>query len=224
MFALALAMQPVAAADLPVQPLYKTQVAAPIFDWTGFYVGGSIGYNRHKTKWWDLGPYNPPASTYNLTASSVIFGLHAGYNWHSENFVLGVETDISYSRARERGIWGIDIPVETKAQFLGTTRLRAGVAADRTLFYVTGGVAYSNSKSSWGPVPSGTWSRSGWNLGWVAGGGVEHALSDPRWTIRLEGLYLDFRKYGARSWDPDDYPLDVKYTDLIVRAALNYRY
>jgi outer membrane immunogenic protein len=34
------------AADLPVRaPVYKAPVMVPVYDWTGFYVGGNVGYS-----------------------------------------------------------------------------------------------------------------------------------------------------------------------------------
>jgi outer membrane immunogenic protein len=35
-----------AAADLPVAPVYRALVAvAQVYNWTGFYLGGNIGYS-----------------------------------------------------------------------------------------------------------------------------------------------------------------------------------
>ena len=38
------------AADLPVKgPVYKAPVVAPIYNWTGFYIGGDGGYSWEKS-------------------------------------------------------------------------------------------------------------------------------------------------------------------------------
>ena len=76
-------------------------------------------------------------------------GGQVGVNWQYNNFVLGVEGDGSFVD------WGPPSAV-------GTARLRGGVALDRFMFYGTGGVALQDFN----------------DVGWVAGGGAEYALTD----------------------------------------------
>jgi outer membrane immunogenic protein len=35
---------PALAADLGTKPIYKAPVLAPVFSWTGWYIGGNAGY------------------------------------------------------------------------------------------------------------------------------------------------------------------------------------
>src|SRR5579872_2671205 len=86
------------AADLPA----KAPVYDPIYDWTGFYVGGNVGYswgNSNST----LSLIDPGAgTTLNSTAikfhmDGVIGGGQIGYNWQRERWVFGLEADIQGS-------------------------------------------------------------------------------------------------------------------------------
>jgi high affinity Mn2+ porin len=55
-----------AAADLPASMSIKAPVRAAIYDWTGFYVGGQVGYGQG-----DFGPGT------NAIASQAVFFLTA---------------------------------------------------------------------------------------------------------------------------------------------------
>jgi outer membrane immunogenic protein len=112
---------PALAADLPVKaPVYKA-VAPEIFSWTGFYVGGNIGYSwgRGDTDFTETTsgtsssqvfrtagptPVGPPTVTTigPITAggsaradlNGVIGGGQIGYNWQNGTTVFGFEADI----------------------------------------------------------------------------------------------------------------------------------
>src|SRR6266508_5551837 len=107
--ALAAAMQPAAAADLPVKaPVYK---APPVYidpwTWTGVYIGLNAGYSwgrsrTHVDYFNSLTglPIAPPAGSitdvdFNLNGG--IAGGQIGYNWQASNWVGGIEADIQWS-------------------------------------------------------------------------------------------------------------------------------
>src|SRR5262245_61403864 len=75
---------PVSAADYPARgPVYKA-APMPLFNWTGFYVGGHAGYG-----WSD---------SENLDPKGWFGGGQVGYNWqYAPNWVFGLEGDISGS-------------------------------------------------------------------------------------------------------------------------------
>src|SRR5688572_14779607 len=86
------------AADLAPRPVGKAPFypAAPLFTWTGFYIGGNGGYG------WGSGSGTvvfttvaPIGATGPVTGSGDGFfgGVQAGYNWQFGSFVLGAETD-----------------------------------------------------------------------------------------------------------------------------------
>jgi outer membrane immunogenic protein len=158
-----------------ISPAYKAPVAPPppVFTWTGFYVGGTVGAARTKA---DVSMstvngvpalYNPlDIPTLNAFGSlsvwdtNAIFGLKAGYNQQWGAFVLGLEGDISsFHFSPTVAVAGnpfVTFPVTGNAQmstnvqtsWLSTIRGRAGFAVDHWLFYGTGGVAFANVKYS----------------------------------------------------------------------------
>src|SRR5581483_5880749 len=93
------------AADLPARaPVYTKApvIVEPIYDWTGFYVGGNVGYswgNSNTT----LALSDPGTGTVMSSASTkfrmdgVIGGGQIGYNWQRDRWVFGIEADIQAS-------------------------------------------------------------------------------------------------------------------------------
>jgi outer membrane immunogenic protein len=201
--AIALATSAVAA-DLPVA--YKAPPPVVLPTWTGFYIGVEGGFAQHYTNWNDQdGFFN--IATHSLSKTGGIFGGYAGYNWQFRSLVLGVETDFNWVGAKATETWfGGLVGATTLAQtsevrWLGSTRLRAGLDFEATLFYITGGVAYGNVRDNltningvnpFGP-PAGT-VRASWNqdqtrIGWTAGFGLEHMFGN--WVGRAEVRYTD---------------------------------
>lgn len=91
-----------------------------------------------------------------------VIGGQVGVNYQFNNFVIGAEGDGSWVD------WGATSAV-------GTARLRGGIAFDRFLAYGTGGAAFQDFN----------------DVGWVAGGGVEYAVTD-HWTVGVEYLHYGF--------------------------------
>jgi len=163
--AVLVAASPVSAADVPVrQPYYKAPVVR-VFDWTGFYFGGHVGYGWSDT---DSG----------LEPTGFVGGLQAGYNWQfSPNWVFGLEADITGTDMND-SIAGVHSHID----YLGTVRARLGYAVDRTLFYGTGGVAFNRNAVA-GVHDSDT--------GYTLGLGIEWAFG-PNWSAKVEYAYYNF--------------------------------
>jgi outer membrane immunogenic protein len=76
----------------------------PVWNWTGFYVGGNLGYSWGR----DSGPMtlsDPVTGTLfsqssNTALDGIIGGAQIGYNWQPANWVYGLETDIQGSAER----------------------------------------------------------------------------------------------------------------------------
>ncbi len=194
-----LAAAAASAADLPSQaPPPAPIIAAPIFTWTGFYIGGNLGAG-----WRDsnddpvilTGPGIPgglAGGTLNFGNSddaTFTGGGQIGYNYQIGSFVIGAEADIQGIDSGNNsnavfipgpGFAGTFVPgeFENGADWWGSARLRAGVAFDRFLVYATGGLAYTED-----------------NTGWALGGGIEWAMP-VNWfgssavTFGLEGLWV----------------------------------
>ncbi len=210
------------AADLPARTYTKAPVYVdPGFNWSGFYLGGNIGYswgtaNNSET----LSRLNTGVGLVTGTASNdvngVIGGGQIGYNWQMSSWVLGLEADIQGSGERGSSAFtcaacadiGTDITsaLTQKLDWFGTVRGRAGVLVSPTvLLYATGGLAYGDVEtggSITGSGPGGTNvttvfpGTSSTLVGWTAGGGIEGRISG-NWTAKLEYLYMDLGSVSA---------------------------
>lgn len=159
------AAAPASAADVPVRgPIYKA-APAPIFNWTGFYFGGHVGYGFSDT---DLG----------VEPDGFLGGLQIGYNWQfSRNWVFGLEADISGTDMND-SVAGLNSHID----YLGTARARLGYTWDRTMLYGTGGFAWNRS-SVLGFHDTDT--------GYALGAGIEWAFA-PNWSAKVEYMFYDF--------------------------------
>ena len=209
------------AADMPAKaPVYKAPVAVA-YNWTGFYAGVEGGYGWGRSQ---LTQGTGATNVFNVNGG--FFGGTLGYNWQFQNFVLGIETDLSWSDFKSgaqasSATFGCGSgPCETNVTWFGTTRGRLGLAWDRWLVYGTGGWAYGNVHSridNAGPAfDDGGKVRSGW----AAGGGVEYAFAGP-WSAKLEYLHIDFGTYGIGTSAPT--PQAFTRIDT-VKLGLNYRF
>jgi outer membrane immunogenic protein len=91
------------AADLPVRTYTKAPVyVEPIYDWTGFYVGGNVGYSWGRSNSTLTLSDATSGAILSSTPSKfdmngVIGGGGIGYNWQRDKWVFGLEADIQGS-------------------------------------------------------------------------------------------------------------------------------
>jgi outer membrane immunogenic protein len=197
--------------DYGPPPAYR-----PAFTWSGFYVGVQAGYGWGDTdaRTGTLSAFN---EAYSYNTSGALGGVHAGYNWQAQSIVLGLETDIEVAGIDGSGIGTLGSTHTTQIDWLGSFRGRVGVAADRTLFYLTGGLAYADIDTA-GPSIS----NSDWRTGWTLGGGIEHAFT-PNITARIEYRYTDLGSdsFGSTRLNRAQ-SSDVTFN--AVRAGLSFRF
>lgn len=156
------------AADLPsrVEAPAPYLAPAPVFTWTGFYVGAVAGgefdpSNSNVTFTPSAGlpgspNLNPAIGTNNTNFTG---GLEAGYNWQAGSIVFGVEGDVDYLSGNNNLDGTFVSPAFFQPMFpnyslaggnshiFGTIRGRLGFAVDRALFYVTGGAAFGGNRA-----------------------------------------------------------------------------
>jgi outer membrane immunogenic protein len=190
---------PASAADMATRaPVYKA--AAPLFNWTGFYVGGHGGYGWGETE--------------NLRPNGWFGGGQLGYNWqYAPNWVLGIEADISGGNLSDTNAGGVPL-VNSKIDTFGTGRGRLGYTVDRVMFYGTGGLAWARDRAT-----DGLFQDDKTHVGWAAGAGLEYAFA-PNWSTKLEWLYAD---YGGKTYALTA-PTRVEPIDNTVKLGLNYRF
>ena len=213
------------AADLPVKAPYTKAPVIPVWNWTGFYIGGNAGYswgNSGSTATVDrfLTGLPLPAALNNGVAGTQadvngwIGGAQAGYNWqYSRDLLFGLEADIQGSGERGSGTitctacsddgTPIFTNLNEKLKWFGTVRARGGVlVTPDLLLYATGGLAYGEIGINGTAVGNFNQTTvilpgvSSTRTGWTAGLGVESHLWD-NWTVKLEWLYMDLGSVSA---------------------------
>jgi len=174
------------------------------FSWTGFYAGANIGYafsgDEEIGLTTNLGGF---ARAGDFELSGFFGGLQAGYNWHlSPSLVFGIEGDIQLSGVDDKVGPNATVPAggivrgSSDVQWLGTLRGRLGWAADRTLFYATGGLAFAGVDyvvNFTNGVNTSVMKNDDTLTGYVVGGGIEHAFSN-RWSLKFEYQYINLGK------------------------------
>ncbi len=172
------------------------------YDWSGVYAGVFAGVGSTSSDWdgTDDSAVSPAVSIdESLNDTEFLLGALAGINFQHDRWVFGAEADIAWFDADEHehldGSEGLDISSEIDV--LGSLRARLGYAIDRTLLYVTGGLAFADAEHTWddgsfspGNIFDLSPEKIHLNFGWVAGLGIEHAWTD-NWLVRIEGLYFD---------------------------------
>jgi outer membrane immunogenic protein len=216
----ALAIGSASAADLPRRQAAAAPVpvyAAPIFTWTGFYVGGQVGYawgtNKSNVTFPGIGP------SVSYDGNGVVGGVHAGYNQQFGSLVAGLEGDFEASGVRGSASPAAGLFVRSRTDWQGSVRGRLGYAFDRVLVYGTGGVAFQNYKFD-SFTGAGALSSSTTRAGWTIGAGVEYAINN-NWSARLEYRYADF---GKRSYGVPGGIVQVKNDDHTVRLGVSYHF
>jgi outer membrane immunogenic protein len=250
--ALLAVMNPVGAlaTDLPL-PMYTkappTPAVTPPYDWSGFYVGGHLGYLWGRTHVDDDGV----TAERNARTDGVIGGAMLGYNWQINRVVLGLEGDFGWTNAHGVGAETTDpgggtggsnagddgggttatlVPVITHApnhydvRWTSHLRGRVGYAFDNWLIFAAGGFAAADLNFREGaisidfvPTPN----SGGKYYGWSIGGGVEWAFTRNLFA-RVEYFY---DSYGHKDYVGalgDRYR--VSLTGQTVRGALGFKF
>jgi outer membrane immunogenic protein len=207
------------------------------YDWSGVYGGVFAGVGYTSSDWEGIDDDAELASVAideSLNDTVFLLGGLAGINLQHDRLVFGVEADITWfdSDEKERldGSEGVDITSEI--DLLASLRARFGYAADRTLFYVTGGLAFADAEHTWddgSPNPDAPALNSppetlDLDFGWVVGAGVEHAWTD-NWLARLEGFYYDLgSEDGTASTELETDTFEVDQEIWIARIGISYKF
>jgi opacity protein-like surface antigen len=197
----------------------------PAVDWSGFYLGGSLGAvhgeSDPRTGVASSGGYfttTDPAQIEEAGAGSLsqfrpTGSLYGGYGMQFGNIVAGLEVSagtlfIDQSRAvttEYQSLPGTSFTIEqtVSADWVATFRPRVGWAQDGWLAYVSGGVAVTQlnfdsrfSDNAFSASSDG--STDELKIGWTVGGGGEFAL-DEDWSLRGEYMFTDFGDIDSSS-------------------------
>ena len=212
---------PANAADMPVKARPMPMVA-PVFSWTGCYVGAHVGYGWGKKDWSGTSDFGFLSSNFNVDGWLGGGQLGCNYQFPASNWIVGIEGSISAaningSTADGYGSGYIDY---AKATTLGSITGRVGWNGwnPQHLFYAKGGWAWVRDKFDSNQGYSGPDQNCS---GWTIGAGWEWAFA-PRWSTFLEYDYYDFGTKQAVF--TDNYLTDIKQTINTVKVGVNFHF
>jgi len=214
------------AADLPVRG--PAVAPAPIFvasTWTGFYVGGHIGWGNHDGNMTAFTPFNGFAGfpVSGLSSDGVIGGVQAGYNYQMGSIVVGLEGDFSVASLSARsnlslpGTWWT-----SSANWFGTLAPRVGVTFGDALLYAKGGFAIADFEYTHlqgGNIIGASSTRTGW----VIGAGIEYAINR-NFSVKAEYNYMDFGNGRTTITGAPTIFVEPKREIQTVKIGFNYRF
>jgi outer membrane immunogenic protein len=201
---------PASAADLAARPYTKAPppVVAPIYDWSGFYIGANGGWgSSHKC--WDI--TNFPGAVVVPTfregchdATGGVAGGQIGYRWQSAGWVFGLEAQGDWADLRGSNVSAF-IPAWTnnsKIDAFGLFTGQVGYAWNNVLWYVKGGAAVTDDKFRGTVTGTGALFDSASETRWggVVGTGLEFGFA-PNWSIAVEydHLFMDTNRRSFTS-------------------------
>lgn len=223
-------------------PVYEVLPAST--PWTGFYVGGSLGYGSSN---YDLsGTYNNPGIPLNiginlpdLGGQGALYGLQAGYNRQvSGNMVIGAQIDAMGSGITNdtaltltSGANTLNFNYDLNVASMYTIAGRVGyLTSPQTMFFGLLGFTRGNFSGDYAATFNGAPVGAGgydFSLNGVAVGiGMETMLND-HLSLGLEYRYNAMERYtfynGPVAGGDN---LDVGFDTAVhtVRAMLNYRF
>lgn len=178
------------ATDLPAKApnIYKAAPGITAVDWTGWYVGGHIGYGwgEYRGTFRDI----VDEGALDMVGGGLLGGGQLGYLWQTGRSVYGVEVDGSWgnlSKSRTDAV----ATEKFKTDFIGSARFISGITVDNLLLFSSIGIAYQQTDFTVN-LPAAA-SQSLNSVGIASGFGLEWALA-PNWSARAEYLYYSFDK------------------------------
>jgi outer membrane immunogenic protein len=191
---------------------------APIYNWTGFYIGGHLG-----------GAFSSDSNfsglaTGNNSNGRFLGGVQVGYDWQfAPTFVVGLEGQYSWLSGSVGAVYPGFYTYSNSQRGLGSITGRVGYTWGPGLVYVKGGYAYSDNNESvtlaGTPVPFVT--TGDHRNGYTVGAGLEYMFA-PSWSAKAEYDYYNFgdatfvaAPAGTGRFTTDDHTF---------KAGVNYRF
>ena len=189
---------PATAADLAARPYTKAPppMVAPIYDWTGFYIGGNGGWGQSHSCWISMvcGVFGFADGC--ASRSGGLIGGQIGYRWQASQWVFGLEAqgdwaDLSHTRLSLFSNPFAGFSTRTKTDGIGLFTGQIGYAWNAALFYVKGGAAVTSNRFSILETLTGIElaSASATRWGGTVGVGFEYGFT-PNWSFGVEYDHL----------------------------------
>lgn len=212
--------------DLAGQPVKvkaaPLPVAAPIIDWSGYYMGANGGWGTSHNCW----DFNGITSEgcHNSTGGTV--GGQIGYRWQIFNMVYGLEGQGNWADFRGSNV-STAFPTDTvgtTTDAFGLLTGHIGYAFNAVLLYGKGGAAVTSNTYYVNSVATGTELGKNNNVRWggVLGAGAEVSLT-PNWSAGVEYNHLFMQRSNISF--PAALGADRAHQDVdLITARLNYKF
>lgn len=194
MTVLGFASSSVLAADMAARP-YKAPppVIAPIYNWSGFYIGANGGWGNSHNCWDFVTAGGAVAASGCRDASGGVVGGQIGYRWQMNQFVFGLEAqgdwaDLNASRV---SLIAPAFSTRTRVNGIGLFTGQIGYAWNAALLYLKGGAAVTSNRydvfNTIGGLTLASADATRW--GAAVGVGFEYGFA-PNWSAGVEYDHL----------------------------------
>jgi len=209
---------PALAADLPARTAYTKAPAyvAPLYNWTGFYIGGHLG-----------GAFNV-SDALGGSNGRFIGGGQAGFDYQfATNWVLGIEGKYTFT---DRTTYGAAFPggftVSDRNSDLGSVTGRLGYTWGPALLYAKGGYAWRDNPNigvSLGGAPVAFTTDGNHKDGYTVGAGLEYMFA-PSWSAKAEYQYYNFGNTTFTGGPAEIVGSRFRNDEHTVKVGVNYRF
>ena len=220
---------PASAADLAARPYTKAPpvYVAPIYDWSGFYIGGNGGWGQVRNCVDFLGVTDGCRER-----SGGLVGGQLGYRWQASQWVFGLEAQGDWADLSNQRVSLINplFSTRTKTDGIGLFTGQIGYAWNASLFYVKGGAAVTSNRFSVLDTLTGTElaAASATRWGGTVGVGWEYGFA-PNWSAGIEYDHL-FMGHANNSFSVVN-PINAAFLNNrisqdvdMVTLRINYRF
>ena len=237
------------AADMAVKA--RPAPPAPIFSWTGFYIGAHAGGAWFDKDWFVAADTDQHCRWMRRVPGTcrqpqrLKLARRRPGRFQLPDRHVGVRRGSRCQRDRPEGdqfessrLAPIFL-INSRTDAVGTIAGRVGVASNQALFYVKGGGAWANDRfftSGSGVIPPPPLvgvplqQADDTRWGWMVGVGVEYAFT-PNWSVKAEYNYLDLgtrretlQPVPANCPGCGPFQYDIRQRMDLVKIGLNYRF
>jgi outer membrane immunogenic protein len=221
------------AADLGARPYTKAPpvYVAPVYDWSGFYIGGNGGWGSSRNCWDNVTPSGTFFGREGChDATGGVAGGQIGYRWQTAGWVFGLEGQGDWADLSGSNISALTGGRNrTRVDAFGLFTGQIGYAWNNALLYVKGGGAVTDNRHDIYFVPSNIlFARSDDQTRWGAtvGAGLEFGFA-PNWSVGVEYDHLFMQDNTVSFFTPGNFAVGsdrIRQDVDIVTARINYRF
>jgi len=200
--------------------------AAPVYNWTGCYIGGNVGGAWAHKEFTAAGVIKSGQGTAGF--SDVAGGGQIGCDVQSGMFVFGVQGMFDWTGLKGQDHFFLGKTISTRTPWFATAAGRIGYTPQPGfMVFVKSGAAWARDEHKLMETPSFiNASANVTRLGWLLDGGIELMLV-ANWSVSIEYGFMDFGtkdvNFQGHGGFPD-FTDRVKQTVQFAVVSFNYRF